>query len=286
LPGAPAGGSPFQFFNDQFSSLYAWRSGGTASYHAAQLMLRHRMSHGFQFDFNYTLSKSIDEGSDAERIDFFSAALTTQDPVINSWNQRLNRSVSTFDTRHQINTNYVVELPFGRSRHFASGSGKVADAFIGGWNLSGLLRWTSGFPFSVFNGANWATNWELGGFAFSNGQHLSTGQFIDADGEPNIFKNGTDAINGFRFAHPGEAGQRNSLRGPGYFGMDMGLNKNWKFAESKQVQFSWSVYNVLNSVRFDALSAQPSLDSSGNFGKYNTLLTEKRRMEFGLRFDF
>src|SRR6267143_1831081 len=42
---------PYQYFNDQWSSLYAWRSIGNSTYHAGQLTLRHAMTHGFQFDF-------------------------------------------------------------------------------------------------------------------------------------------------------------------------------------------------------------------------------------------
>ncbi len=56
-----------KFWQDQFSSLYALSTIGNSSYHAGQITLRHPMSHGLQFDFSYTLSKSIDMGSDAER---------------------------------------------------------------------------------------------------------------------------------------------------------------------------------------------------------------------------
>src|SRR5581483_9318864 len=71
LPGQAAPGQPFNFFDDQWSSLYAWRSVGNSSYHAGQFMLRHAASHGLAFDFNYTYSKSIDIGSNAERISEF-----------------------------------------------------------------------------------------------------------------------------------------------------------------------------------------------------------------------
>jgi len=52
----------------QFAALYAWRSIGTAAYNALQVTLQRKMSHGLQFDFNYTYSKSIDISSDASRI--------------------------------------------------------------------------------------------------------------------------------------------------------------------------------------------------------------------------
>src|SRR5258708_1546971 len=104
LAGQPAGGQPFNFFDDQWSSLYAWRSNGTSSYHAMQLTLRHAMTHGLQFDFNYTLSKSIDIGSNAERINEFEG-FSFGSQIINSWSPNQLRAVSDFDTKHPINAN-------------------------------------------------------------------------------------------------------------------------------------------------------------------------------------
>ena len=151
----------FQFFHDQFSSLYAWRSIGNSVYNAGQIMLRHRMSHGVQFDLNYTLSNSRDYGSSSERIGFVNGP--TNDQIINTWDPKLNRALSDFDATHQINTNFIVELPFGRGRAVGTGMGRGADAFIGGWNISGLARWSSGLPFSIDSGFNFPTNWELEG---------------------------------------------------------------------------------------------------------------------------
>jgi hypothetical protein len=280
----------FQFFHDQFSSLYAWRSIGNSVYNAGQIMLRHTMSHGVQFDFNYTLSRSYDYGSSSERISFVSGP--TNDQVINTWNPKLNRGFSDFDALHQINTNFVVELPFGRSRAVGGGMGRVADAFIGGWNISGLARWSSGLPFSVDSGFNFPTNWELEGNGVLVGPKPKTGQFMSGPtgssptGFANVFRDGPDAFNLFRLAYAGEAGDRNNLRGPGYFGLDMGLGKSFKFKESNSVTFNWQVFNVFNNVRFDALSAIPALDTQSTFGNFNTLLTRPRIMQFGLRFDF
>jgi hypothetical protein len=291
---------PYQYFNDQWSSLYAWSSIGTSSYHAGQFMLRHPMTHGVQFEFNYTYSKSIDVGSDAERNGLFSADFGgPQDNIIDSWHPKAERAVSTFDTTHQINTNYVIELPFGKRRHY--GMNTLADAFLGGWDVSGVMRWTSGFPFGINNGADWATNWELSGYSpLKDGVKApKTGTFIDACGNPTVFQipgscvggNRDNAVSTFinntwRFAYAGESGPRNAFRGPGYFGWDMGIKKTWKLTEAKTIKFSWDVFNVFNNVRFDALFNQSSIDSSGSFGTYSTTLTSPRKMQFGLRFDF
>ncbi len=74
--------------------------------------------------------------------------------------------VSDFDMRHQINSNWVYELPFGRGRRFGSTSNKIVEAVLGGWGVSGIFHWTSGLPFSMGSGAGWSTNWELEGRRF------------------------------------------------------------------------------------------------------------------------
>ena len=277
------------YFNKQFKSLYAWRSKGIANYHAMQVSLRKKMSRGLQFDFNYTYSKSIDMGSDAERIGPWSG-LSGQ--VINSWDPKARRSVSDFDLRHQINANWILEMPFGKGRWLARDAGGALNALIGGWQLSGLARWTSGFPVSVLNGGTWPTNWQLGGGAVQTGP-VHTGTFYNAPGTPegsvSIFADptGPTGIGAFRHAFPGESGGRNQIRGNGFAGLDAGLSKRWvmPWKESQSLQFRWEVFNVLNLKRFDVQSINTNLDS-GSFGNYTGLLTNPRVMQFALRFEF
>jgi hypothetical protein len=271
-----------QFFAGQFASLYACRSIGNSAYNAGQLLLKHTMSHGVEFDLNYTYSKSIDMGSDAERIGDLGGP---GDQIYNAWSPRLQRAISTFDTTHQLNSNWLVELPFGRGRAFGGNVGRLADAVLGGWQLAGLFRWTSGFPVSLGNGAAWATNWDLSGFATRIGPQPKT-QTTILNGSPNLFKNPATAITSYRQDFAGEVGGRNTLRGPGYLGVDMGLDKTFKITESQKVRFSWEVFNVLNNVRFDALTANTGVDQSSSFGIFTKTLTVPRKMQFALRYSF
>ena len=274
------------YFNKQFHSLYAWRSVGNSDYHAMQINFRKRMSHGVQFDFNYTFSKSIDLSSDAERIDAWSG-LGGQ--IINSWSPNQLRAVSDFDTRHQFNANWIVELPFGKGKAFAGNSGKGLDALVGGWQLSGLARWTSGFPVSITNGFTWATNWQLGGGAVQVGP-VKTGTTVSAEHGVNLFSDpeGPTGIGAFRTAYPGESGQRNTLRGEGFAGLDLGLSKRWTmpYSESHILQFRWEVFNVPNLHRFDVRTIPNNLDAGPSFGQYSGLLTNPRVMQFALRYEF
>jgi Carboxypeptidase regulatory-like domain len=285
-------GTPFQYYQDQFASLYAWRSQGKSSYNGLQLSLRHPLSSGVQFDINYTFSKSIDVGSNAERVNGFeSQGIAFNSQVINAWSPNLWRAVSDFDTKHQFNTNWVWDLPYGKGRHWGAGSHGVMEALLGGWGFNGLARWTSGFPFTVQAGAGWATNFELEGSSVLTGPKPTTGTFRDSDGDPNIFKNPLSLGLGngvFRATYPGEAGQRNNFRGPGYFGIDTGLGKVWIPKESQEIRFSWEIFNLTNSVRFDAAGsiANESLLGLSTFGKYVQTLTDRRVMQFGLRYSF
>ena len=276
--------TPYTFLSPQFASLYAWRSNSNSSYHALQLNLRKTLSQGVQFDFNYTFSKSIDLASDAQRID---ARGGLGGQVINVWDPNQHRGVSDFDTTHQINLNWIAELPFGRGKMIAHDAGGVLNAVIGGWELSGVARWTSGFPVSVGNGANWPTNWELSGFAEKIGSP-KTHKTTAADGSVNLFADplGPNGIGAFRADFPGESGERNIMRGDGFAGLDLGLSKIWKVRESQGIRFQWQVFNVLNLNRFNVATASLSLTNSSTFGNYTSLLTNPRVMQFALRYEF
>lgn len=240
-------------------------------------------SHGFQFDFNYTWSKSIDLGSDAERQNTWGG--TGFSTVINSWNIRQMRAVSDWDATHSINANWIYQLPFGKGKWIGTNSG-ILDRIIGGWEYSGLYRWTSGLPFAIDNGlGNWATNWDFTGYAMLKGAAPKTGVYIGPDGSPMVFADPSATKGAFRFAYPGESGQRNSLRGPGYFSIDMGLAKTFKLYENHQLKFSAEAFNVTNSVRFDPAYVNSSLVND-DFGKFTRTLTRYRTMQFALRYSF
>ena len=287
-------GKPGELLNNQLTSMYAWSTVGESNYNGLQVNLTKRASHGVQFDLNYTYSKSIDITSGAARLGF-SPSDNIGAPgsrLVNAFDPRGNRGVSDFDTTHQINANWIVELPFGRGKHFATNAGGATDAIIGGWQLSGLARWTTGFPFTVDNGQFWPTNWDEQGSATLVAK-LKTGAFKQPDGNVSVFANPTDALNnGFSHTFPGGSGSRNVLRGQGYAGLDMSLSKRWKLPfEGHSLQFRWEVFNVPNLHRFNVMAGlgdgAPSLQQLPQaFGDYTGLLTQPRVMQFALRYEF
>src|SRR5262249_17928630 len=143
------------------------------------------------------------------------------------WDYKALRAVSDFDTRHQIVANWVADLPFGRHRAFASNANRWVDAVIGGWQLTGIYRWTSGFPVGVTDGSTWPTNWQLSGYAYPIAMLHGVGSYKNGDGTVSIFSAGPSAIGDFRQDYPGESGIRNVLRGDGIFNIDLGLDKRW-----------------------------------------------------------
>ncbi|MGB8495974.1 MAG: carboxypeptidase-like regulatory domain-containing protein [Candidatus Acidiferrum sp.] len=282
--------TPYAFYNTEFSALYAWSSIGNSAYNAGQFMLRSRQMHGLQFDFNYVYSKSIDEGSDAERATTFGGLSA----IINTWDPAQMRGPSDFDLRHQINSNWVYDLPFGQSKRFGHDWNRFTDVVLGGWELSGIYRWTSGFPFSVDAGGTYNTNYQLEGKAVQIG-HVQQG-LTYVGGLPYAFNVGAagqadpsgywDSV--LRLPYPGESGQRNNFRGQGFFGIDAGINKNFHISERQTLRFSASAFNLTNSVRFDAgsLTNNSAFTDPSTIGLYSKTLTKPRVMEFALRYSF
>jgi len=282
------------FFNSQFHSLYAWRSIANANYNAMQVSLRKNMAHGVQFDVNYTYSKSIDLSSSAERVGPWNGVAQGSN-IINSWNPNQLRGVSDFDTTHQFNTNFIAELPFGKGKPFGGNVGGLANAIIGGWQLSGLARWTSGFPVPINNGSTWPTNWQLEGDATQIGPaHTHTTEQNPTYSNPGMFPNlfpdplGATGLGAFRHDYAGEAGTRNPLRGPGYAGLDAALSKSWKmpYSDSHILKLRWEVFNVLNHTEFDVATITNGIDQSGSFGAFSGVLTNPRVMQFAMRYEF
>jgi hypothetical protein len=158
--------------------------GGRGGYNALQITLQKHYTHGVQFDLNYTYSHSFDISSDSYRIND-EGGLGGQ--VINPWSPNALRASSDFDLRHQINANWIAELPFGKGKWIGGDVNRLTDAFIGGWQLSGLARWTSGFPIGPSNGAQWPTNWELSGYATQVDQVSTHGAVKNSAGNVNLF---------------------------------------------------------------------------------------------------
>lgn len=279
---------PFTWFDSQYSSLFAWRSQSFSHYHAMQVTFQKQMSHGVRFNLNYTYGTSFDLASDAERVGEWGGL---SGEVVNPWMGNQLSGPSDFDLRHQINANWNWNLPFGQGAALASHVGKGLDAVIGGWQISGITRWSSQFPFNGSTCFCFPTNWQLTGLA-SVPTRIPAGHFNVPDPSGNrgynLFKDPATAFNGFGVPLPGESGSRNVLRGDGFIGTDMEMGKTWKmpFNENHTLRLTVDMFNIFNTKRFDVQNASIALDTFETFGDYTHLLTNPRITQVGLHYSF
>jgi Carboxypeptidase regulatory-like domain len=287
------------FFHPQYATFAAYSTLGTSDYNSFQMSLRKRFSRNLSFDFNYTMSHSFDSASGTETTGALSSGASL---ILNPLDLSANRGPSDFDVRHLINANYLYNLPFGQGQKFFSKMSKAADLFFGGWSMTGIFRWNTGFPAGQpYDDARWATNWNVQSNTVAIRPLESS---PTRTGDPNLFSDPLFAYRSYRNAYPGEQGDRNSLRDPGYVALDAGLYKAFRLpgaGENRRVVFRWEVYNVTNTQRFTAvdgdgfgLPRDPFLGGTPptNFGKFTatqTPLNENkagRVMQFALRLEF
>jgi len=292
---------PFSIFNNtfvnpQYAALNTWSTFAISNYNSAQVSIRQRLARDVTFDFNYTLAHSLDDASGLQSAGNFSTASL----IFNPLDPLLNYANSDFDIRHNITANWLVGLPFGRGRKFLSDSGTIANGLVGGWDLTGIFRWNSGLPAArPFAFQRWATNWQISSGMVAV-RPVET-HFGDVNGEPNLFADPTAVFRSYRDPKPGEAGDRNTLRNPGYFSLDLGLHKTFRMPwEGHALTFRWEVFNVTNTQRFTGfngtgLTTDPFIFGGspppgfGNFTGTQAPLGETkagRVMQFAFRYVF
>ncbi len=240
------------FFHPQYGALASYSSIGKSRYNAGTLSIRERLGRSLTFDFNYTLSHSLDDASGVQTGGGF-GALFIQNPIL----QQDWYANSDFDIRHLINANSIWELPFGRGRKYFSGANSVADSVIGGWRLSGIFRWNSGLPISPpFDDARWSTNWNVQTNAVRVVDGIKACPDRGGVDAPKLFGcDPTGIYQSFRNARPGESGDRNVFRLPGYVSLDLGLAKKFKMPwEGHSLELRLEAFNVTNTQRMGALT--------------------------------
>jgi hypothetical protein len=284
------------FYQPQYGALAVFSTIGNSYYNGMAVSLRERL-HNVTFDLNYTYSHSTDDASGLQSSSTYGAAL-----ILNPFRQHDSYANSDFDIRHQVNFNSVVQLPFGRGQLVGGSAGKVLNGFIGGWQLSNIFRWNTGLPVGfygdsgLFDDARWATNWEVQ----SNVTRTAPVQTCPTKSPaPKLFGcNTTQAYQSVRNAYPGETGERNVFRIPGYVVLDAGLSKSFvmPYNEGHRLQFRWEVFNVTNTQKMGQYNTSRSgfgvtLDPSASlppteWSNFTGIQGTPRVMQFALRYSF
>ena len=118
--------------------------------HAGYIQVERRFAQGLGFTVNYTYGKSIDDASDSSPDVRVLTTGSTLGQVYYGAPRSGDRAISSFDIKHNVTSTFLWDLPFGSKRWLFSKAPKVVDGIIGGWTMSGVVRFQGGQPFTPF----------------------------------------------------------------------------------------------------------------------------------------
>ena len=273
-----------------FGSIRETDNVASSTYNSLQVAWNRRFGNTFQFGVSYTLSKSMDNGSNQ------------RDVVPDTYDTSMLWGPSEFDARHIAIINYLYQLPFFRTQKGLAGKA------LGGWQISGITQFQTGLPCSViapnvdYAGVGQDANWGCGG----------NGQFWVVNGNPKII--GTFGPKGQWFATTNPDGTpiftaptpgtfntqrvRNLIYQPGYQNWNMGLFKTFPVNERFRFQFRAEAYNVWNHPNWCANSGCNGTTNIGlnptNAATFGKVLAKgsgssgqgERNLQLSLRFEF
>lgn len=270
--------------NPNFFAVFIPHPDVNANYNGMNARLSRRFASGYQFDVNYRWAKSIDtlsnEGPGAETNQTFPQDLHTE------------RGPSDYDVAHSITSSGLWDLPIFRKRQDTVGK------LLGGWQLSGIMTWHTGFPWTPKTGRCVTTPGGPGlcpsrparyfGGALTD---TSNDTFTSAHGQfPGITASGApyfDLNNPGGFLRPGIG--RNSFRGPRYFSVDMTVGKKTGLpsfmGEGASLDLRANFFNALNNLNLTPFRFFADNIEDPNFGRAERGLAG-RVIELQARFSF
>lgn len=236
-------------FGSNFGSVDWLTTIGNANYNALQLSIRHT-SRRLELQAGYTYSKSLDNSS----------SISDQ---LNPYNYAATYAPSAFDLKHNFVASYRYELPvdrlFGRR-----------NALTSGWSLSGITRFSTGFPVTFTN----ASDNSLMGTQPDGVNALGVDLPNVASGPLNLNqdpRNGQPYFNTSLFSvqplgQPGNAARR-MFYGPGIANFDIGLSKSVSMGEARSLQFRLETFNTFNHAQFFGSNSVNGEITSPGFGQ-------------------
>jgi hypothetical protein len=268
-----AAGSTVRLLSDENSSKYD----------ALQLQFRQRYNAGLTLTANYTYGKA--------RTDRYLVSADNTNDYITLRDKSLNWGPTAYDLRHNFQTYWTYELPFGKERHFAIDN-TVLDEVFGGWSASGIVRIQTGRPFLLTSGRQTFNQQDAGvvlnGITVKELQKLvkispgTNGNVLFLD--PKLI--GTDGRANPQYitypTTPGELGQFVYLYGPGFWTADLGLAKRFRLPGGSTFNFETlfiNAFNHRNTVVGGTGGATLSIDST-TFGQSTTTAIGARQIQF------
>ncbi|MCH8266721.1 MAG: TonB-dependent receptor [Acidobacteria bacterium] len=284
--------------NPVFDELRTIQHNATSLYNAFTFKFTRRANSGPQYQFLYTFSRAMDNGSTTATGDFRREPQTGLDP----YNPNRDHARSSFDVPHNFTVTYSYPLPF----QFEGG---MANALLGGWSFSGITNIQSGGPFNVRTGSDQDRNRDGGRSdrpdltPGANNNPISGSSSGCGDGaiEAGVVGTSVDAWSSSdRWYDPcaftinprgiyGNLG-RNTLIGPGKINFDFSVHKEITLGETSHLQFRAEFFNLFNrnnlglpeNIPFDRQAYEPS---AGTILPGETV-TRPREIQFGLKIIF
>ena len=259
VPEPGAGGIQARRPYPRFANFSYFSNDISSTYHALQGKFEKRLSGGLWFLTSYTFAKSL-------------WSLST--PAAGG-RYRFEKGPSEFQVPHTFSSSFGYELPFGRGKHFASGSNRLANAVIGGWQMQGIFIFRSGVPYTVTLSRDVA-NTGVGGqrpnrIANGTSSNPTLAQWFD----PTAFvaaPNFTYGNSGLRILSP------DILRT-----VDFSVFKAFQINEHSKLQFRLEAFNLPNTPSFAAPNAV--LDTN-NVGRITSTATSPRQLQIALKYTF
>jgi hypothetical protein len=244
---------------------------GMSKYNALQLRLQRRFAGDLATNVSYTFSRTIDTSSGWFNVE--NGIGGGAGGVQNYWDIDSNRARSGYDIPHILTWSTVWELPFGRGKRWLNDG--LGGWVLGNWQLNSMLLARSGQPFTVTAGGDPA--------------NIGQNNYARADlvGDPALDNPTTDRwFNTDAFAAPvnafGNSG-RNVLRAPGFWNVDVGLQRNIRIAAGRELQVRLEAFNVFNHIN---LGNPNTTFGNNNFGRITSMSGRPRQLQFGARLVF
>jgi hypothetical protein len=232
---------PFATQYPDLASINELESVGRSEYNSLQMSLIQSAWHGLSGRLNYTLSKAMDNGSEARN-----TLPMIQTDIDADWGP------ADFDIRHVFTAGITYNIPA-----FAGG-GRLGD----GWQINTIATFQSGRPFNITTGT------DTSGTGIRSDRPNLVGDPYANVVQPNTVPLSLQWFNPAAFATPapgtfGNLG-RNALYGPGFNAVDMSVFKTTKLSGSAAVQLRFEVFNLFNTINWANPGA--TLSSSTSFG--------------------
>ncbi len=213
---------------------------GYSHYNAGNVKFEHRAG-DLAITSIFTWAKSMDNKSATAGA---GASQTGYEGFMDNSRPNLDYGRSDFNVPYRFVSSYVYQLPLGRGRQFGGSMNRAVDEAIGGWQLTGIATFQTGFPYEV-------TAPDIQGIAGSGGMraNLTSGCNLHdntyAGNLAKYFRLNMNCFTGPAFGTYGTTG-RNFLNQPGVNNFDMGFGKSFALGERAKFVFKADAFNIFN----------------------------------------